>query len=108
MMLKMAGKSGSADEITAVVTAAGGEADADAIAKLLADMEGKDVDALLASGMEALKDVKMGGGGGGSGGAGSADAGAEEEKEEEKAEEEEMDLSGGMDMFGGDAGDGDY
>ena len=33
---------------------------------------------------------------------------AEEEKEEEKEEEEEMDLGGGMDMFGGDEGDGDY
>ena len=48
-----------------------------------------------------------GGGGGGAGGAG-GDGDAEEEKEEEKVEEEEMDLSGGMDMFGGEAGDGDY
>ena len=47
-----------------------------------------------------------GGGGGGAGGAGGAEA--EEEVEEEKAEEEEADLGGGMDMFGGDGGDGDY
>ena len=48
------------------------------------------------------------GGGGGGGGAGGEGGDAEEEKEEEKVEEEEMDLSGGMDMFGGEAGDGDY
>ena len=45
-----------------------------------------------------------GGGGGGGGGGGDA-AAAEEEKEEEK-EEEEMDLGGGMDMFGGEEGEG--
>ena len=51
------------------------------------------------------------GGGGGAGGGGSAAAGGEaeeEEKEEEKEEEVEMDLGGGMDMFGGDEGGGDY
>ena len=47
-----------------------------------------------------------GGGGGGDGGAG-GDAAAEEE-EEEKVEEEEIDMSGGMDMFGGEEGTGDY
>lgn len=49
---------------------------------------------------------KFAGSGGGGGGGGDADA--EEEKEEEKEEEEEMDLGGGMDMFGGDEGGGDY
>uniref|UniRef100_A0A7R9ZMW8 60S acidic ribosomal protein P1 n=1 Tax=Craspedostauros australis TaxID=1486917 RepID=A0A7R9ZMW8_9STRA len=49
-----------------------------------------------------------GGGGGGGGGAGGEAAAEEEEKEEEKVEEEEMDLGGGMDMFGGDEGGGDY
>lgn len=44
---------------------------------------------------------------GGDGGGGDA-AEEEEEKEEEKEEEEEMDLGGGMDMFGGEEGDGDY
>ena len=40
------------------------------------------------------------------GGGGGGEAAAVEEKEEE--EEEEADLGGGMDMFGGDGGDGDY
>eukprot|EP00549_Striatella_unipunctata_P003275 CAMPEP_0118717630 /NCGR_PEP_ID=MMETSP0800-20121206/28280_1 /TAXON_ID=210618 ORGANISM="Striatella unipunctata, Strain CCMP2910" /NCGR_SAMPLE_ID=MMETSP0800 /ASSEMBLY_ACC=CAM_ASM_000638 /LENGTH=103 /DNA_ID=CAMNT_0006624417 /DNA_START=187 /DNA_END=498 /DNA_ORIENTATION=+ len=58
-----------------------------------------------------LTNPGAGGGGGGGGGAGGGDgeaAAEEEEKEEEKVEEEEMDLGGGMDMFGGEEGDGDY
>ena len=105
MMLKMAGKAGTADEVTAVITAAGGEADADAVAKLVADMEGKNIDEVLAGGMDLIKDIKVGGGGGGGGGGGDA---AAEVVEEEKVEEEEIDMSGGMDMFGGEEGTGDY
>lgn len=115
MLLKISGKECSADEISQVIAAGGGEADSDAIATLLADLEGKDIEELLSSGMEKLKDVVMGGGGGGGGGAGggagpAADAPAAAAKEEEKEEEEEMDLGGGMDMFGdgGGEGGGDY
>lgn len=46
-------------------------------------------------------DSSIGGGGAGGG------AEAAEEKTEEKEEEEEADLTGGMDMFGAEAG-GDY
>ena len=49
-----------------------------------------------------------GGDGGGGGGGGGGDAAEEEEKEEAKEEEVEMDLGGGMDMFGGEEGGGDY
>lgn len=49
-----------------------------------------------------------GGGGGGGGGGEAGGAAAEEEKEEVKEEEVEMEMGGGMDMFGGDGGDGDY
>ncbi|GMI06704.1 hypothetical protein TrRE_jg6415 [Triparma retinervis] len=106
MLLKLGGKSATADEVTAVITAAGGEADADAVAKLVADLDGKNVDELLASGMEAMKDIKMGGGGGGGGAAAGGEAAAA--VEEEKPEEEEMDMGGAMDMFGGEEGTGDY
>lgn len=108
LLLKIAGKDGSAEEITSVVEAAGGSADESAITTLLGDMDGKDINELLASGMEKLKDVPMGGGGGGGAGGGAAGGDAAEEKEEEKEEEEEMDLGGGMDMFGGDEGGDDY
>lgn len=63
---------------------------------------------------EYLKDpskfAAASGGGGGGGASGGADAGAGAAKEEVKEEEEEeIDMGGGMDMFGGDAGGGgDY
>ena len=65
LLCKLGGKAGSADEIKAVIAAAGGEANEDAVSQLVGDIEGKDVDELLAAGMEKLKDVPMGGGGGG-------------------------------------------
>uniref|UniRef100_A0A7S2W131 60S acidic ribosomal protein P1 n=1 Tax=Eucampia antarctica TaxID=49252 RepID=A0A7S2W131_9STRA len=50
-----------------------------------------------------------GGSGGGDGGAAGATEGAAvAEVEEEKVEEEEVDMGGGVDMFGGDEGGGDY
>merc|ERR1712087_179167 len=109
LLCKIAGKDGSAEEVTSVVEAAGGSVDEAALTAMLGDLDGKDINELLAAGMEKLKDVPMGGGGGGGGGAGGAAGGdaVEEEKEEEKEEEEEMDLGGGMDMFGGDDEGGD-
>ena len=108
LLLKIAGKDGSAEEVTSVIEAAGGSVDEAALSTLISDMEGKDVNELLASGMEKLKDVPMGGGGGGGGSGGAAGADAAEEEEEEKEEEEEMDLGGGMSMFGDDDGGDDY
>ena len=105
LLLKLAGKGGSSDEITAVLTAAGKEADASALETLLAEIEGKDLNELLSTGAESLKSVSVGGGSGGGAAGGSGDAAVE--VEEEKEEEEEMDLGGGMDMFGGGGGD-DY
>ena len=67
LLCKIGGKAGSADDIKAVLEAAGAEVDDDALTKLTGDMEGKDINDLLASGMEKLKDVPMGGGGGGGG-----------------------------------------
>jgi len=104
LLCKLAGKEGTSDEVTAVLAAAGKEADEGALSTLLSEIEGKDINELLAAGDEKLKTVKVGGGGGG--GAGGGDA-AEEAVEEEEEEEEEADIGGGMDMFGG-GDDGDY
>lgn len=68
MLCKLGGKSGSAADIKAVLEAAGQEANEDAITKLTGDMDGKDINEILAAGMEKMKDVPMGGGGGGGGG----------------------------------------
>ena len=67
VLCKLGGKAGSAADIKAVLEAAGAEANDDAITKLTGDMEGKDINELLAAGMGKLKDVPMGGGGGGGG-----------------------------------------
>lgn len=104
LLLKLGGNdSPSADDVTKALATVGVETDADSLAKLIADLEGKDVDQLMKEGKEKL--AKFGGGGGGGGGGGAA-AAVEEVKEEEKEEEEEMDLGGGMDMFGGEEGGG--
>ena len=65
LLCKLGGQSGTADEIKAVLSAAGGEAEPndDQIAALVGDLEGKDINELLSAGMEKLKDVPMGGGG---------------------------------------------
>ena len=113
VLCKLGGKSGSADDIKAVLEAAGVAVNEEELAKLCGDVEGKDLNALLAAGAEKIKDVPFGGGGGGGGPAAAAGGGAaaEEAKPEEKEEEEEMDLGGGIDMFGaeeGGGGGGDY
>jgi len=68
ILCKLGGKSGSADEIKSVLAAAGLEANDDLIGALTGDMEGKDINELLAAGGEKMKDVPFGGGGGGGGG----------------------------------------
>ena len=107
LMLVLGGNaSPSADDVTAALASVGVEADADSLARFLGEMEGKDLDEVLAAGKEML--AKFGGGGGGGAASGGA-AAAEEAVEEVIEEEEEADIGGGMDMFGGgDAAGGDY
>lgn len=64
LLCKVGGKGGSADDIKAVLEAAGAAVDEDAIGKFCGDADGKDVNELLAAGMEKIKDVPLGGGGG--------------------------------------------
>ena len=70
LLCKLGGQSGSADEIKAVLEAAGVEVDEEALTKLTGDIDGKDINELLAAGAEKIKDVPFGGGGGGGGAAG--------------------------------------
>jgi large subunit ribosomal protein LP2 len=55
----------SQDDVKAVITAAGGEADEEKLSKLFQDLEGKDINELLKEGQKKLKSVSIGGGGGG-------------------------------------------
>ncbi len=92
----------SADDVTNLVTSVGGEVDADKLTAMLGDLEGKDINELLAKGQESLKSVV----GAAAPAAGAAPAAA---AAPEKPKEEEVDaLDGGMDMFGGGGGGGDY
>ena len=116
VLCKLGNKSGTADEVKAVLQAAGCAVDEEQLTKLMGDVEGKDINEILSAGAAKIQDVPFGGGGGGGGAGGGGDGAvagtaAEEAKPEEKEEEEEMDLGGGMDMFGGDdggGGGGDY
>jgi large subunit ribosomal protein LP2 len=69
LLCVLGGKQPSVDEITAVISAAGGEVDTDKLNVLLADLEGKDVNEIIAKGKNDLKNVSVGGGGGGGGAA---------------------------------------
>merc|ERR1711982_306708 len=100
-------ESPTADDVSKALEEVGIESDSERLNQLISELEGKDLNELMASGKEMLAKFGGGGGGGGAGGGGGDEA-EEEEEEEVKEEEEEIDFSGGMDMFGGDEGGGDY
>ena len=108
MMVRLSGnESPTADDVTKVLASMEVEADTEALTKLFAALEGKNIDDLIEAGKDKLS--KFGGGGGGGGGAGGAGAAEEaKEEEEEEEEEEEIDMGGGGGLFGDDDGGADY
>ncbi|KJZ73049.1 60S acidic ribosomal protein P2 [Hirsutella minnesotensis 3608] len=87
-------ESPSAKDIKKVLSAVGIEADDERLNQLISELEGKDINEIIASGSEKLASVPSGGAGGAAaGGAGAAAGGAaapaEEAKEEEKEESDE-------------------
>eukprot|EP00603_Paraphysomonas_imperforata_P001337 CAMPEP_0114426294 /NCGR_PEP_ID=MMETSP0103-20121206/7718_1 /TAXON_ID=37642 ORGANISM="Paraphysomonas imperforata, Strain PA2" /NCGR_SAMPLE_ID=MMETSP0103 /ASSEMBLY_ACC=CAM_ASM_000201 /LENGTH=114 /DNA_ID=CAMNT_0001595239 /DNA_START=44 /DNA_END=388 /DNA_ORIENTATION=- len=104
LMLVIGGNaSPTAEDVTNALAAAGVEVDAERLATLISELEGKDLEELIALGTEKLM---VGGGGGGGGGGDSGGATVEAPAAVvEKPKEEEVDaLAGGMDMFGGEGG----
>ena len=88
-----------------VLESVGAEAEDEKIEKLLADLEGKNVEELIKEGLEKLVSIPA------AGAAAAAPAAAaateekkEEKKEEEEEEEEDIDMSGGG-LFGNDDDD---
>ncbi|KAL8413850.1 hypothetical protein RB594_005186 [Gaeumannomyces avenae] len=84
----------SASDIKSVLESVGIEADDERLEKLISELEGKDINELIAEGSSKLASVPSGGGGGGAaaaggGGGAAAEAPKEEEKEEEKEESDE-------------------
>ncbi|EJD43762.1 ribosomal protein 60S [Auricularia subglabra TFB-10046 SS5] len=104
LLLQIGGNaSPSADDIKKVLGAVGIEADDDRLGKLISELEGKDINALIAEGSSKLASVPSGGAAvassGGAAAAGGA-APAEEKKEEKKEEEkEESDDDMGFGLF---------
>ncbi|CAE6440393.1 hypothetical protein ACGC1H_003588 [Rhizoctonia solani] len=92
------------DDIKKVLTAAGVEVEEERLDKLLSELEGKDINALITEGSSKLASVPSGGGAAAGGAAPAAAAGgaapAEEKKEEKKEEEkEESDDDMGFGLF---------
>jgi len=80
----------SADDISKILSSVGVETDAEAVSKLLSELEGKNVEEVIAAGREKLSSVPAGGAVAAAGGAAAGGgAAAEAPKEEEKVEEEE-------------------
>jgi large subunit ribosomal protein LP2 len=91
----------TAEDINSILSSVGVEAEADKVSQLLAQLEGKDLNEVIAAGREKLASVPSGGAvaaapaaGGAAGGAAAGGAPAKEEKkEEEESEEEDMGFS---------------
>ncbi|CRG92183.1 hypothetical protein PISL3812_09239 [Talaromyces islandicus] len=103
LLLGLAGNtSPSAADIKGVLESVGIDADEDRLNTLLSELEGKDIQELIAEGTSKLASVPSGGAGGAAPAAGGAAAGgaaeAAPEKEAEK-EEEESDEDMGFGLF---------
>ncbi|KAL0257407.1 60S acidic ribosomal protein P2 [Diplodia seriata] len=90
----------SAGDIKAVLESVGVEAESDRLDKLISELEGKDIQELIASGSEKLASVPSAGAAAPAGGAAAGGAApAEEAKEEKEEEKEESDEDMGFGLF---------
>ncbi|EPQ31222.1 uncharacterized protein PFL1_06848 [Pseudozyma flocculosa PF-1] len=104
LLLTLGGKeSPSAADIKSLLETVGIEADSERLDKLISELQGKDINQLIAEGQEKLASVPAGGAApaAAAGGAAAAAGGAAEEKKEEKKEEEkeESDDDMGFGLF---------
>ncbi|GHJ88609.1 hypothetical protein NliqN6_5011 [Naganishia liquefaciens] len=102
LLLQLGGNtSPSAADITSLLEAGGVEADSSRIEKLISELEGKDINELIAEGSSKLASVPSGGAApaaaaGGAAAAGSSEAAPAEEKKEEAKEESDDDMGFGL------------
>ncbi|KAM9814161.1 60S acidic ribosomal protein P2 [Neosynchiropus ocellatus] len=96
----------SAKDIKAILGSVGIEADDERLNKVINELNGKDVNEVMNSGLSKLASVPAGGAvaasasaGGAAAGSGAAPAAAEEKKEEKKEESEESDEDMGFGLF---------
>lgn len=89
----------TAKDITEVLASVGIEAEEERVSALLAELEGKDIQELIAEGTAKLASVPSGGAVAAAGGASAAaggEAAAAEEEPEEEAEESDDDMGFGL------------
>ncbi|XP_032369994.1 60S acidic ribosomal protein P2 [Etheostoma spectabile] len=95
----------SAKDIKAILGSVGIEADDERLNKVISELNGKDINAVMNSGLAKLASVPAGGAvaapavAAGAAGAGAAPAAAEEKKEEKKEESEDSDEDMGFGLF---------
>merc|ERR1712215_99065 len=94
----LGGATPSAKDIEKILSSVGVDCDADLAGKVVSELEGKDLQAVIAEGMEKVGSMPVGGGGGGGAAPAAADAPAavEEKKEEEPEEESDVDMGFGL------------
>ncbi|KAK4250400.1 60s acidic ribosomal protein-domain-containing protein [Corynascus novoguineensis] len=83
----------SADDIKAVLSSVGIEADDERLEKLLSELDGKDINELISEGSQKLASVPSGGAAAAAGGGAAAAGGAAAEAPKEEAKEEEKEES---------------
>jgi len=103
LLLNGGNASPSASDIKSLLSTVGIDIDEERLKKLLSELEGKDVNTIIAEGSAKLASVPSGGGGGAAASSGGAAAGGaaeealgEEEKKEEEKEESDEDMGFGL------------
>merc|ERR1711899_369298 len=97
----LAAQSGSApskDAVTKILESIGADIESDKLDKVFAELDGKNVEEVIAEGMSLLASVPSGGAA--PAGAAAGDAAPAEEAKKESSEEEESDSDMGFDLFG--------
>lgn len=102
LLASLAGESVDKKTIKSILDSVGIEADAEKMDKVIAELKGKDVNELIAEGLEKLASVPSGAGAAApAAAAGAADSGSggDAKKEEKKEESEEEDDDMGFGLF---------
>merc|ERR1712071_56608 len=105
LLAALSGNAPDKKQVTKVLESIGVEIDDAKLSKICEDLEGKDINEIIAGGMSKLATVSSGAGAAVAGGA-AAEGGAQKAEEEEE-EGSEASMDGGFDMFGGSDGDDD-
>ena len=90
LLLSLANENPSAEDITKLLSTVGIEADSERLEKLMSELSGKDINALIAEGQEKLASVPSGGAVAAAPAAGGAAAGEAPKEEVKKESDEDM------------------